>query len=246
MVWQVELQKKIPGQKIMSLDLEPFNRSEQGGEASMLRLYSWSPACVSLGYSQKIDEEIDVQAAHALGWDVVKRPTGGGIVFHNEAEVTYSLITSLESLPKGLVPSYIKISEAIVLALKKIGITAQIRNPKSDPSTPLGTRIRGKSEIRNPNLCFSYPAEYEIVWQGRKLVGSAQKRGKRTLLQQGSIFVKDTSDDILSVLKKPQNNDHRKSAISLEEILGRRVGFDELSRALIGGFEEGMGIQFKT
>jgi len=233
--WQLERSPKCSGSFHMQTDIDLFKAFESGNDISTLRIYSWQPKCISYGYSQKIEKELDVERAKQLGWDIVKRPTGGGIVFHNEAEVTYSLVTEIDNpkLPKGLVPAYKKISEAIVFALSKIGIAAEIRNAKLE--------IRNKSEARNSNLCFAYPAEYEIVVDGKKIVGSAQKRGKKALLQQGSIFVRNMAANELELLK---NQQQEYNSVSVEDILGRQVSFDELSQALIKGFEHGLAISF--
>ena len=210
----------------MKRDLAAFNSCERDPNQSFLYIYSWRPKCVSLGYSQNIDDEIDKEKAGKLGWDIVKRPTGGGIVFHNESEITYSIITPINNpiFPKGLVPSYKKISEAVVIGLKKIGITAQIGNIKKE----------GNSN----KLCFSYPAEYEIIYQDKKIVGSAQKRGKKALLQQGSIFVRNNTD--YSILR---NCDETIDAVSIEEAIGREIGFSELKDALVYGFKKGLEIE---
>ncbi|MFH1386900.1 MAG: lipoate--protein ligase family protein [bacterium] len=214
---EIIIEEKRPGKYHMRRDLELFNAYEGGGNTSTLRIYSWEPKCISLGYSQNVGDELEEVRAQAQGWDIVKRPTGGGIVFHNEAEVTYSIITALDNpqLPKGLISSYKKISEAIVLALKDIGAQAEIHNSSFG--------------IRHSALCFSYPAEYEIVAEGKKLVGSAQKRGKRTLLQQGSIFVRETPTEVYELLKEPTIG---VKAISLEKMLGREITFDELKASL--------------
>ena len=229
--WKLIYSPKLSGLAHMQLDLKLFHDFEKGLISSILRIYSWEPNCISLGYSQRVEKEVDVERAAELGWDVVKRPTGGGIVFHNEAEVSYSLVTAIDNpiLPKGLVPSYRKISEAVVWGLNQLGIHAQIRN--------------SKSEIRNPKsqLCFFYPTEYEIVVAGKKIVGSAQKRGRRALLQQGSIFVRRTTDEAFFVLKRWHGN---VDAVSVEEVLGRKIAFEELSKALIEGFKERLGIRF--
>ena len=229
--WQLIVTPDLPGEKNMRVDLKLFQQLEKGDGQSTLRFYSWQPQCISLGYSQIIDEEIDLLKARELGWDVVKRPTGGGIVFHNRAEVTYSLVTAIDNplLPKEMIPSYKKISEAIVSGLKHLGINAQVK------SSPVPS-----PQSLSP-LCFSFPAEYEIVVGGRKLVGSAQKRGKRALLQQGSIFVRNTDSAAFSLLKKPVNE---YNAVSLEEILGREISFEEVRAALINGFKEYLGIKF--
>lgn len=216
------------GSKNMQRDLDLFHEQEKESAPTMLRLYSWKPACISLGYSQNIDREIDLEKSGKLGWEVVKRPTGGGIVFHNEAEITYSLICGIDGLPAGLIPSYKKISEAVILGLREIGIRAEIRAQNLEHRT------------QNTGLCFSYPAEYEVVVDNRKIVGSAQKRGRRALLQQGSIFVRPNEKEIFSVLKKDHANE---KSISVEEILGRPVGFDDLKDALTTGFREGLGFE---
>jgi len=231
----------------MDYDLSLFEQFEKGEIPSTLRIYSWKPKCITLGYAQKMErwigekarkgKESDEGSIGVGGWDVVKRPTGGGIVFHNEAEVTYSIVTSLDNpiLPKGLIPAYKKLSEAVVYALGEIGIKAEIGEEKLDSR---------QSKIENRNhLCFSFPAEYEIVVDGKKIVGSAQKRGKKALLQQGSIFVSPTPKEAFSVLKSVQNN---LNAISVEEVLGRKVPFDEMAKALTKGFQKSLGLSFRS
>jgi lipoyl(octanoyl) transferase len=231
MDWQLLKTPQLSGWANMERDLQLFHDHEQGMIGPTLRLYSWKPKCLTVGHAQEIDRLIDRSLAGGLAWDIVKRPTGGGIVFHNENEVTYSLVMDKEDpkLPKGLIPSYKKISEALVLALNSCGVQAEIHN------SSLG--------IRNSSLCFSYPAEYEVVVNGRKIVGSAQKRGRKTLLQQGSIFVSPTPAAALAILKTghaPLN------AISLEELIGRAPSFDELSAALVKGFQATFGIKFNA
>lgn len=227
------IDKEKSGAENMRRDLELFNAFEMGKIGPTLRLYSWQPKCLTLGYSQKIEREIDLPLAQKLGWDAVVRPTGGGIVFHNTAEVTYSLVIGKDdsSLPKGLVPAYKKISEAVVAGLKLIGVPAEVRQvnwppPKTDPT-----------------LCFSYPAEYEVVALGKKIVGSAQKRGQKALLQQGSIFVRRTQDEAFALLLKPAKVTE---AISVEELIGREVGFNEAASSLVYGFMRVFGVEFAS
>jgi len=231
--WQLIVTPGQSGHQNMQRDLELFQANERSGERTTLRLYSWQPRCLSLGYSQKMEEAVDLARAKALGWDIVQRPTGGGIVFHNEAEVTYSLVTAIANplLPEGMVPSYQKLSEAVVLGLRHLGINAQVNHsPLPGPQSP-------------SHLCFSYPAEYEVVFNGIKLVGSAQKRGRKTLLQQGSIFVRDTEPAAFSLLKQPAKE---YNAVSVEGILGRVAGFDEITGALRKGFEECFKIKLQS
>lgn len=238
--WKLVVTPKMSGAENMRLDLEMFNAFEQGVGGPCLRIYSWEPKCISYGYAQEIAGLIDLKRAGELGWDVVRRPTGGGIVFHNRAEVTYSLLTAIDDpkLPQGMIPAYKRISEAVVAGLGELGMQAGIRKQKAESRKPLGF-ARGK---QNTGLCFSYPAEYEVVVKDRKIVGGAQKRGRKALLQQGSIFVKETAEQDLALLKEKKL---RHDAVSVEQVLGRKVGFEELSGALRRGFEEGLGVSFE-
>lgn len=218
----------------MKLDEQLFLDHEAGNNQSTLRIYAWNPPCVSVGYSQDIEKNIDIYKAFDLGWEIIKRPTGGGIVFHNRSEVTYSVVTDLNAFGDKLIPSYIKISEAVVCGLNKLGVGAKIRELAASVVEP-----------EREDLCFSYPAEYEIVVKDRKLVGSAQKRGKKTLLQQGSIFVKHDFDDVLELLKNPIDRDfYARCAVSVEEIIKRGISFDEMAEALKEGFREKLNCDF--
>lgn len=223
----------------MERDTKLFKDVECGNsDSSFLCVYSWARPCVSLGYSQKQEEYLDADKCELLGLDVVKRPTGGGIVFHNLQEVTYSLVTSKDNpiFPKGLIKTYMEISKAIVCALKLLGVDAEIQTSNNKQQNNQENKEKGK-----PQLCFSYPAEYEIVVGGKKIVGSAQKRGKRAFLQQGSIFVRQPNPKWYQVLKKPYQE---LNAISVEEALQRQVSFDEMSKAIVEGFKDTLGIKF--
>ncbi len=106
------------GQHHMDRDIKLFDLYEKSDLSPTLCLYSWNKPCISLGYSQSIDEEIDPDIANNLGWDVVRRPTGGGIVFHNTSEITYSFFSQIDNpaIPKGLISSYKKYPNASFLA----------------------------------------------------------------------------------------------------------------------------------
>ncbi|MFC1496482.1 biotin/lipoate A/B protein ligase family protein [Candidatus Margulisiibacteriota bacterium] len=229
--WRFTKSLPTSGYKNMQLDQQLFDDFEVGSNLPTLRVYAWNPPCISVGYNQDMEKSVDIYKAFDQGWEIVKRPTGGGLVFHNMSEVSYSVVTDINALAEGLINSYVKISEALAVGFSKLGIDAHVK--------------KEKVEIKRPDLCFSYPTEYELVVNGKKLVGSAQKRGKRTLLQQGSIFIRHDYQAVLHVLKKPVDKDfYSKCAISAEEILGRVPGFEEVADAIKYGFEQKLGVSF--
>lgn len=145
------------------------------GEGCCLwRFYSWSPSAVSLGRNQR-PEEIDIERCRADGVDVVVRPTGGRAVFHAD-ELTYSFFAAT-ALPNEEI--YRMVHETIRKALARVGVTAEFCRSQPD------FKARYASAESIP--CFTASARYELQVDGRKIVGSAQRRHGNVILQHGSM-----------------------------------------------------------
>jgi len=142
--------------------------------APTLRLYGWDPWTLSLGWFQRV-EEGDLAPWRARGFDVTRRPTGGGAIFHAD-EVTYSLVLPAgdRRIPLRTADSYLWLHGAVREALAAVGIAADSRGeaPEGEP---------------DPFFCFSRTAAFDLVAGGRKIVGSAQRRTRTAFLQHGSI-----------------------------------------------------------
>lgn len=145
-----------------------------GEQLPTLRLYGWQPPCLSLGYGQR-SADVDFARAAALGWEVVRRPTGGRAILHTD-ELTYSV-----TLPAGhplaagsVIESYRRISAALLNALQRLGAQAAA-DSQADTLPTCGA------------VCFEAPSHYEVTVGGRKLIGSAQVRRFGGVLQHGSL-----------------------------------------------------------
>jgi lipoyl(octanoyl) transferase len=155
-----------------------------------LRLYAWQPACLSLGHAQPF-AEVNTQVLEAQGWDVVRRPTGGRAILHVD-ELTYSVIAP-QSEPRvkgGVLESYLRLSEALLEALRTLGLQPQANESGANHNT----------KALNP-VCFEVPSNYEITVNGKKLIGSAQARRKDGLLQHGALPLYGDLARIISALK---------------------------------------------
>lgn len=140
-----------------------------------LRLYGWLSPSVSLGSFQKITD-INLQYCIRNNIPVVRRPTGGRGILHGD-ELTYSFSAKNEGeFSAGLLETYRRLSDAFQFALNKMGLSATIK---------MG-REAGRNLTRSP-LCFQSTSYGEISFDGKKLIGSAQKRWNDGFLQQGSI-----------------------------------------------------------
>lgn len=137
----------------------------------LLRIYLWQKPSVSFGYFQKFP-------AHVAGQhDIVRRPTGGGLVYHGDGvDTTYTVVVpSDQRLHKmSAADAYSTIHKAVAAALEHQPAlyAASVPSP------------RGQYE------CFQEPVAGDVVADGRKLAGGAQRRNKRGMLHQGSIAVR--------------------------------------------------------
>jgi lipoate-protein ligase A len=194
--------------------------SESSGEATV-RLYGFRSPTVSLGYRQNAQEAIDLGKCRELGVDCVKRPTGGRALLHQH-ELTYSVASPFEGVFRGLgVRSiYDALNGALRSALAALGV-------------PLDAVDSGGERDREPALsvpCLAHPSRHEIASGGRKLVASAQRRGRSAFLQHGSILRRvDTG-----LWARLSRRNERGSA-GLPGLPLRAVGIDELLRESVPG-----------
>ncbi|MCX5748711.1 MAG: lipoate--protein ligase family protein [Candidatus Saganbacteria bacterium] len=219
--WNVIIDEKRTAQENMDIDADLYKNSI----SPTLRIFGWKSPSITVGYFLDIDKEIDTDKAKEKGVDIAKRPTGGGIAFHSKDDISYTVVAPLEALPKGLMASYMYISNIIAKALFTLGIKAEIKK------TSLKNRQKGS------NICFLDPLEYEITVGGRKLVGSAQKRGRDRLIQQGTVAVNGIPDNTADLLKKKFSIEgYRASSTDLASLAVKDLAFRHLADVLSGAF----------
>ena len=211
----------------MAIDEAIFIAFEKGLVPKTIRLYGWNPPAISVGCFQKISKLFDQKRLEEISLDLVRRPTGGRAVFHEE-ELTYSIVSGLDTFSESsIVESYRIISHALIKGLKNLGISAEISSRKK----------RGSGMVSAS--CFSSPSLYEVLVQGKKVIGSAQKRSKKGLLQQGSILLNLDRERWTTIFNSADN-----TMISLQEILNRKISSQEVSEALIMAISESIGALF--
>lgn len=164
----------------MRRDAVLLARAESGALAEpVLRLFSFAPHGITLGASQDPAKVLDLDACRAAGIGWAVRPTGGRAIFHAE-EWTYSLTAPIDDPEWGgsLREAYAKVARLLIASLLRLGVPVDPAPDDSGDGRPGGSAA-----------CFASTAGHEIVLGGRKLVGSAQRRLARALLQQGSVLL---------------------------------------------------------
>lgn len=216
--WRFILTPPAEGAWNMAVDEAILEFAGRGDVPSTLRLYAWTPACLSLGYAQPL-EDVAQDRLGERGWGIVRRPTGGRAILHTD-ELTYSVAgqNSDPHLSGSVLESYQHLSLALLQALRLMGIKAD-----SEKKTHLQENSKD-----NP-VCFEVPSNYEITVSGKKLIGSAQARRKSSVLQHGTLPLYGDLTRILDVLKYPdeiQRHDAEERLLSrattIEAVLGYR------------------------
>lgn len=170
----------------MATDFLLLRRYPEKGYARF-RAYGWHRPAFSFGYSQKIAwvrAQLPAEAEQGRAVELVRRPTGGGLVDHRE-DWTFALV-----IPRGhdlesarAVESYRAVHAALAEALRECGQAAVLKE-RCEPEACDGEKQKG------PAVCFTRPELYDVVHpeSGAKIAGAAQKRTKEGLLFQGSVW----------------------------------------------------------
>ena len=133
-----------------------------------LRFYGWREPSISFGYFGRF---ADVQPHHATH-ELVRRWTGGGIVYHGE-DLTYSLV-----LPAPVATRFP--SSRMVYAQVHGAIREAL-------SARLPAALANSASPKISEACFANPVEADVLLGGKKIAGAAQRRTRAGLLHQGSI-----------------------------------------------------------
>lgn len=208
----------------MTLDTVLLQHAVNGQSPPTLRFFSWQPACLSLGYMQKADDDL-LNRCRRLGLDVVRRPTGGLAVLH-EQDFCYSVVAPLGRgpLPVQLQEANRKINSALQAGLRSLSIPAEVSV--------------NRESVGDVLACCEAASLYEITVRGQKIVGSAQLQKNGWLLQHGSLTLNLKPERLATVLSlnDRQINGITKKAAGLYQITGRRIQSDVLAAALCTGF----------
>ncbi len=223
----------------MALDEAILDTTAQGINPPTLRLYSWDPGCLSLGYAQPYSD-VNPETLKQYRWDLVRRPTGGRAILHID-ELTYSVCGPQDDpvLTGGVLESYRRLAQALLMVLHALGLPAEAHE----------TYIHNENQSKSEPVCFEVPSNYEITVNGKKLLGSAQARRNGGVLQHGSLPLFGDINRINQVLKYPDQaaqlaatNRLRDRACTVQDILGRTICWEEAAGAFIQGFQEALGI----
>jgi len=210
-----------PGQTNMDRDEALLEWSKKNNfDGILLRFYTFSPPCLSLGRFQK-EDDINLEEAKDSGLDIIRRPTGGRAVIH-ENEFTYSVVFNWKkSIFSGNIrESYRKISIVLNKALNLLGFETKLATIK-------------KSEYHLKNDCFISPSYFELMLENNKIMGSAQLRKRDYCLQHGSLILKKNKEIYNKLFGR------------CEEYCRLNISYDDFISSVLNSMEEGYNIRLE-
>lgn len=245
--WRLIHTKAAQGAWNMAVDEAILDFVRRDEVPATLRLYSWEPACFSLGYAQPVGD-VDLNALELQGWQLVRRPTGGRAILHTD-ELTYSVVGPPEDprLAGGVLESYKHLASALLSALHILGIPAEALEKTSQNSTETKTNNK-----ENP-VCFEVPSNYEITIAGKKLIGSAQARRRDGVLQHGSLPLQGDLTRIVRVLALNNPFERaeaaerlREKATTVESVIGEPLSWETAADAFQRAFEQTLKLNLEV
>lgn len=179
---------------IMSLDARLLEELEQ----PTLHLYEWERPSITHGYFIKPEEHLDLKALERHGIDIARRPTGGGIVFHTH-DLAFSLL-----IPDGHPACGLNTLDRYHFVNRRLlkGIEAFLHGQKAGDLCT----IEPKDETNAlGSFCMAKPTRYDVMFEGRKVGGAAQRKKAQGFLHQGTVCLQVPPKELLAdVLLDPR------------------------------------------
>ena len=198
----------------MSVDQALLQTADSRGLIT-LRFYRWAKPTLSLGYFQN-HKDRSLHAA-SLKCDLVRRKTGGGAILHDH-ELTYSLsVPSKNRWSSKNTDLYQLVHQKIIESLREYGVETQLYSDLVQSGKDFKDSVIDPASF----MCFNRRSDGDIVLNGHKVVGSAQRRNKTSLLQHGSIMM--------------QKSQHAPALNGIQDLANLKIDMLELAKKISSG-----------
>lgn len=204
---------------------------QQGrGSPPTLRVYRWSAVAVTVGYSVAVDRALDMSGCDAAGIAVTRRLTGGGVVVHDGA-LTFSLAAPLpcSDLPPSADGLHRFAMKGARRALERVGVAADHTDGRAAPDSA------------GPNWCMRRAYCHDLVTDGGKVAGGADRRTRHAVLYQGYLRVRPPGRDTLQAAYPGDAQQTRGNSASIQEAAAAPVREDDIVAGLVAAFSDRLG-----
>jgi lipoate-protein ligase A len=221
----------LDGAANMAIDEALLDAFDPEKSTPVLRLYGWNPPALSFGRFQDPGEVLDLERCRAADVMAVQRITGGGVIYHAD-ELTYAIVCAPRHLPAETTvkESFRFLTGFLLTFYRELGLPAAYAADVPVDVARLGRRA---------SFCFAGRESYDIVVDGRKIGGNAQRRLRNAIFQHGSIPLLDRVATGVGFLReRPSGLD-----LSVADLatLGVKIPEDALKERLAAAFAGALG-----
>jgi lipoate-protein ligase A len=202
MEWKIIFDQPLSAQE--NMDKDAFILEQMGENSSpVLRFYQWIKPCATYGYFTKPEEFLNLNLFNEEEFELGRRPTGGGIIFHL-SDLAFSVCVPITHPAYSLntLDNYAYVNQRVAAAIMPF-IQNHPNLLKKETST---------SDPLSKNFCMAKPTIYDVMIDDKKVGGAAQRRTKKGLLHQGSLsLVLPNKQFLKKILKSDQIAEEMKS-----------------------------------
>jgi len=236
------------GSDNMATDEALLESCIDGYSPSILHFYTWRHPVITIGYLQDLKKTICVDECKTRNIEVIRRITGGKAVVHHK-DLSFSLIFPArgEIIPPGIFSGYLKVAGGFMKGLNGLGLNVHF---------PDSTSRQGGASLlkeRAVSACLLSRMRYEILSNGRKIIGFAQRRLGDWILQQGTLMIdleRRLWYDLLKYQEGKNCIDIRERFLSdttsLYEDLNQRISIGLIKKGILCGLSDSLSVKFKS
>ncbi|HEY3490218.1 MAG TPA: lipoate--protein ligase family protein [Candidatus Deferrimicrobiaceae bacterium] len=229
--WRLVDTGPLDGPANMAVDEALLDAFDPERSTPVLRLYGWNPPALSLGRYQDPAAVLDLDRCRADGVPAVRRITGGGVIYHAD-ELTYAIVCAPQHLPPAstVKDSFRHLTGFLLAFYRGLGLDAAWAADVAADSGRLGERTA---------FCFAGKEDFDILVDGAKIGGNAQRRLRHAIFQHGSIPLADRVPTGIGYLREePAAAD---LAVTSLETLGITLPPEALFARLAASFSDALG-----
>ena len=178
----------------MLLDAQLLENLDPKGD-SVLHLYEWDGLSATYGYFINTSQFLNLEAVQKTSLSLARRPTGGGIVFH-VSDLAFSVLvpSGHEGFSENTLDNYHFVNKKVALAIKGVMQEASLELLPQDPKSV---------DSSSSHFCMAKPTIFDVMVDGKKVAGAAQRKRKQGFLHQGSISIAFPEDSFLKEILLP-------------------------------------------
>ena len=227
---------KRSAEKNMKFDSDLLSKLE-AYQTLILHLYDWERESITYGHFIQPEKWLNLDEIQKRNIEIAKRPTGGGIVFH-ACDLAFSVFVPRNhpAFSLNTLENYAFVNNRVIEVVKRfLGQEALCLLPQE----PLAHNVASK------HFCMAKPTKYDVMLEGKKVAGAAQRRTRAGFCHQGSIFLSFLDEESQKNLLYPDSNIREAIVANTFPLLGAQVsrkamiaGREKLQNLLIEIFQE--------